>query len=71
MILHKTYRYDFSHNGVNCHITEEPDSKLFLPFVNNKWTEDKESNLHDAIDSCLKRLGIPKKEREQIKHTVK
>ena len=42
----------------------------YFPYVNGKWTEDKETSLEEAFESVLKYLGISAKERKNylIKH---
>ncbi len=54
-------------NMVLCSVGRDsgPDG-IYFPRVNNRWTEDKENSFQKAVDSCLKYLGVPEKERPSI-----
>lgn len=42
------------------------ESDLYWPYVKDTWTEDKEPTLRDAIESCLRYLGLSEKHRRAL-----
>lgn len=50
---------------VLCSITKN-ETGTYYPYVKEQWTEDKEVSLYEAIDSCLKYLGVPSKDRVRL-----
>lgn len=72
--LNETKVYDFIYNDVLFEI--EHRYNVFysykMSYKNNRcWLENKDSSLEEAIDTCLKEIGIPKKERANVKYKIK
>lgn len=74
ILLNQTQVYDFSYNDVLFEIEHRYNIyySYKLQYKNNRqWLENKDSSLKEAIDTCLREIGIPKKERDSIKYQIK
>lgn len=49
-----------------CSLNLDSDSEdcTIYPYINYKWTEDKEFTLQDGINNILMYLGVPKESRK-------
>ena len=73
IVLNKYYCYEFTYNSSLFIIECRYDIFYSYIYKNKKstWFENKDTTLDDAIDTCLKEIGIPRKERESIKYQFK
>lgn len=62
----KSTTFEYSLSTPNGPITIsilKTESDVYFPYIKGVWTGDKECTLRGAVDSCLRYLGVPSKQR--------